>query len=637
MAPKMSSRDVQLAADMSKDLASTMSADPSLTPKTAMLRITKEMLANNPFVTPTGCPANTLPPELLAHIFLVGTQMEAEADYEEDEEDEEDFDMEEYDLRDGWTDEEDVDPEDLDTSVVAKLRSKGKVVEGADGKMDIDGEDEENDEDEEDERVLPFQVLVSHVCRHWREVAIESPVLWTTLHFTEGAPFEKSKTWIQRAKGTPLDIHLDCTIPVDVHDEEGHINEDEPENSDTAPTVDAQITAIHGHQYATEHAGCLHAPPPFSLSDLGQILDIIVPFVAQWRSLEVTTSVWEYMHALLSRLSECPSAPLLETLEFYHYDEVEDYETFSPAELGEPFLIFNGNAPKLRDVALWGVHLDWDRSLTLLCDLRDLELTYHAEDVRPSYATFTQIIASSPNLRTLGLCLSGPKENEPEDNPWGTDVMEIPSLMDLVFCFHKASYAFALIKKFSLPNVHSLALDFDGEDYTDFVAQLARPMPKSTKSILAGLEHMKISGLPCNKASVELLFRQLAGLKSFNVNCSGEAEEELFKQLLPQKPVAGGSSSPSQRIYCPNLQSITTTGVSGPEMRLFVEARKGAGVPLKRVMMSEEDVVDEKDLKWLRAHVEEVDFFEPSDSEEEFLDEDEELLMMSDDDGMNEA
>ncbi|KAH0586359.1 hypothetical protein H2248_007600 [Termitomyces sp. 'cryptogamus'] len=623
MVPNPSSRDAQLAADLKKEVLSAMNADSSLTPQAAMIKITKEMLTNNPFVTPAGCPVNALPPELLAHIFVVGTEMEAEGEDNEDEDD--GYESTDVDLKDGWTDEEDVDPHELDAAVVARLKSVGKVSQGADGAMDVDGDDDSSDEEEEDEEMsLPFQVLVSHVCRHWRHVAIETPELWTTIDFEEGAPFEKSKVWIERGKGRPLDIKIDCSIPpVDQDpddDADATSDSDLDSDSDESNSIESITSASHGHQYVTEHGDCIHEPPPISLVDLKQILDIIVPLVAQWRSLEITTSVWEYMHALLSRLSECPSAPLLETLEFYHYDDVEDNETFSPAELKEPFLIFNGNAPKLRNIALWGVHLDWDRSLTLLSDLHDLEMVYHTEDVRPSYATFTQMIASSPNLHNLGLCLSGPKQHDPEDNDWGTDIIEIPSLKELVFCYHKPPYAIALLKKLSVPNVHSLTLDFDEEDYTEFVKQLTLPMPKTNKSILAGLEEMKISGLPCNKASMESMLGQLTGLKSINIKCLNEHDQEIYSQLFPTTVTEDGSTSQKQKIYCPNLHTITSTGIPGYDLRLLVEARKAAGVPIRRVMMSDEDDIGEEEIKWFRENVEELDFFEASDEEFDALD-----------------
>ncbi|KAG6836683.1 hypothetical protein H0H93_004973 [Arthromyces matolae] len=641
---KKNNLESQIASDLKNSLSSAMSKDSSLTPHAAMIKITQDMLKNNPFAPPVGCPVNALPPELLAHIFLVGATMEAEGENEDDIDD--DFDDEEFDvdLKDGWTDEEDVDPEELDDKVVERLKAKGKVTQKTDGAMDIDdeGNDSNGDEtdsdneDEDTEKVLPFQVLVSHVCQHWREVALETPTLWTTLTFSEGAPFERSRTWIQRAKGSPLDIHIDCTIP-DVGEELRPFvgfADDEEEHEDWLPPVASPLVppvatpATHGQRYVDKHASCNHDPPTFSLPDLQVIMDMLVPLVSQWRSLEVTTSAFEYVHTVLSRLSQCPSAPLLETLEFYHYEDVEDYEVFSPAEFRESFLIFNGNAPNLRDVALWGVHLDWDRSISLLSNLRDFELTYHAEDVRPSFDTFAQIIKSSPNLRTLSLCLSGPQKHDSEENNWGMDsenIIEVPSLKDLVFSYHTVAYGIALLKKLSVPNVHSLALDFDGEDFSDFVKQLILPMPKSTKSILTGLEHIKISGLPCDRSTSESMLRQLVNLKTFNINCMNEEEHDMFRKLFPSPPSgASSSSSAARRIFCPNLYMITTSGIPGEEMRAFVEARASAGVPIKRVMMSEEDDVDERDAIWLRAHVEELDFFEPSDSEEEFDDDDSE-------------
>ncbi|KAG5640145.1 hypothetical protein DXG03_000932, partial [Asterophora parasitica] len=465
-----------------------------------------------------------------------------------------------------------------------------------------------------------------------------------------------------RSKGLPLDIHVDCTIPDEHdHDAEGEEDSDEekevPFNPDLydrfgwgSPPLSASAeessaaattATTHGQQYAEDHKDCHHPPPPFSLQDLTQILDLIIPHVARWRSLEVTCSVYEYMYNLLSRLAKCPSAPLLEVLQLYHYEDCEEYEVFEPAALREAFLLFSGNAPVLRDVALWGVHLDWDRSLSFLRGLRDLELTYHAKDVRPSYAAFTSIIAASPALRTLSLCLSGPQDHVPSDpsldsgianpNDWGLpeNPISIPSLNDLVLCYHEAAYAVSLLQKLSVPNVHSLALDFDGEDYSAFVRQLAQPMPvpadshPKLPSILAGLEHLKISGLPCDARSIDAMYEQLGGLQTINLNCSGEDEEKLFRRLYKPSSSSSSSVTPGQnitKIVCPKLHTVTTTGIPGAEMRQFVEARRAAGVPIKRVMLSEEDDVDEKDEKWLRAHVEEFDFFEPSDSEEEFDD-----------------
>jgi hypothetical protein len=59
-----------------------------------------------------------------------------------------------------------------------------------------DSDDEEEEDDEEDEEPdLAFQVLVSHVCRHWREIALGTHTLWTTLQFSGHLKLEKV-TWL---------------------------------------------------------------------------------------------------------------------------------------------------------------------------------------------------------------------------------------------------------------------------------------------------------------------------------------------------------------------------------------------------------------------------------------------------------
>ena len=584
--------------DLVDNLAKAMGNDASLTPEAAMLKITMDMLANNPYVPPKGCPVNDLPPELLAYVFQVGAQMEAEGDLSEGDDDD--------DLADeGSTDNDGMEVDG--PSREDKTSDEGKL-EATEGE-EFEGESEFEDS------TLPFQVLVSHVCRHWREIALESPTLWTTLSFTEGSSFEKSSIWIQRSKGLPLDIHIDCTIPDD------EVLPFTPGEGDAAAdsALSATLAETHGQLYTEEHSECLHPPPALSLPDLSAILDILVPYIAQWRHFELTCSLYDYMHRLLARFSQCPAAPLLETLQLYHYEDCENYEVFSPRELGTSFLIFNGEAPMLRNVSLWGVHLDWDRSVSLLSGLRDLELAYHAKNVRPSWSTFAKMISSSPDIRTLTLCQSGPARDE-DENDWGTEPFEIQSLTDLVLCYHEQTYAIGLIRKLSVPNLHSLTLDYDDEDYSEFAQYLTLPMPGRKKSWLAGLENLKIAGLPCNDKTIDTIFEQLVGLKMLNLNCSRDDEEKYFIRLLDS---TSGLGTAGFKLYCPNLHTITTSGITGTQMKAFIAGRKAARAPIKKVLMSGRDEVDEQQEQWMRGNVEEFEFFEPSDSEEEFVDEDE--------------
>jgi len=154
-------------------------------------------------------------------------------------------------------------------------------------------------------------------------------------------------------------------------------------------------------------------------------------------------------------------------------------------------------------------------------------------------------------------------------------------------------------------------------------------------------------------ASAEAFLGQLVNLRSLNIKVVGPEEALIFQKLIdPQatpspdsaiatgdnpltplvaappsegnlapRPAAGSSSKPNlPNIFCPKLEAITTDQVDGPELKALVTKRRELGVPLKSLYISEHDEVSKKDEKWLRANLEEVQFFEPSDSEDEYDD-----------------
>lgn len=527
-------------------------------PRHVIDKMAEEALKNNPFNPPVGCPINNLPNEILAYIFHVGTFMD----------DEEDEEVGEEEAVRSWGGVE-YDEEEFATESDSSVGSRGDEPESAE---------------------LPFQVLVSHVCKHWREVAIDSPELWNFITFSEGPPFSRSKIWIERSKGQTLNIDIDCTRPKDGNPDSDMIEDQEPE-------------------------------PFFSESDFSTILDVIIPHVDRWRSLEVMVNLYPYIHTLLGRLAECESAPFLELLQLYHYEDGDDFDEFQPPHLAQGLVLFHNNAPKLEHVALWGVHLAWSET-SILSGLRELELAYQPKNVRPSWADFARILEQSPDINTLTLCLSGPAGLPTE---WPTDIIELPSLKNLVLAYHEPEYICALLQLISVPNVTSLALDFDDSDYSSLAHQLATAAPGKKKSLLAGLENLKISGLPCKTDAIHQIYGQLVNLQSLNLNCSF-LEDAFFDILTKPIPNSSTTQTTSTSLYCPNLVAITTNGIDGKTMRNFVEARRAAGAPIKKVFMSEEDQISERDEEWLTKHTETFKFFEPSDSEDEV-----EVLELDDD------
>ncbi|KAH9065434.1 hypothetical protein EDB87DRAFT_1803443 [Lactarius vividus] len=477
----------------------------------------------DPFITPSdGTPVNNLPNELLSSIFTLGSDAEKS------------------------------------------------------GYDDIAAEEEE----EEEGPRLPFQVLVSHVCRRWREVVIGIPTLWTYLDFAEGPPFNKSQAWLERSKDQPLDIEIDCTIDSDPE------SESEPDDE------------------SEDQADSCHVSP----ADLPVVRDLILPHSARWRTFELLVDDFHLMYNTLATLSRVLEAPELRALRLCHYDDNENYDHFSPVNLKQPFFTpFSGRAPELGLVTLWGVHVDWE-TCAFLQGLEELELAYHAKDVRPPYKIFTRILQGSPDLHTLTLSASGPA-GDPEVD-WPANVIELPSVRQLGLAFLEPSYASALLKRLVFPNLLVLSLDFDQDDYSSFIIeQLAKPAPNQRHSLCHNLVDLKLSGMQCSTKAVSRFYFALSNLVSLDINCN-HLRAEFFSNLGVMKFV----DEPYEYII-PKLTTLTTSGISGERVcNLLIQRPK-----IKHLRMDSEADMREEDEDWLRAHTESFDFFDNSDDEDDVI------------------
>lgn len=543
-----------------------------------------------------------------------------------------------------------------------------------------DDEDDEDDEEEEDEygfairrrrplRRLPFKVLVSHICRRWRTVVIETSTLWTHLNFAEGPPFAKSRTWLERSKECALDIELDCTVDDD--DEEEEEEEVDSDESDDLP--DASSNNDVGERVAPEEgrdaqSGDVTAPVktkarkfPGRVSpvSLPTVRDLILPHAWRWRIFELMVNDYQIMHGILSTLSSIPEATQLQVLRLYHYDDddSDEYDRFRPPHLRQPFFApFCGRAPNLVQLALWGVHVDWTACADnlLLQGLEELELAYHAKDVRPPYAIFARTLQRSPDLHILTLCASGPA-GDPED--WPADAIELPSVKHLVLAFVEPPYASALMKRLVFPNLSTLALDFDAGDYSSFLAQLAQPPRPPTHltttttattiqrhALCHTLVDLKISGMQCTEAALAAFYAALGNLASLNLNCY-HLPTHFFQLLFPHVRDDSDSDSDSdsddkhsdddsdgqrrqrrqrqrqhEGCYLPKLETLSTSGIDGAEICDLL--RRRVEVPLKHVLMDSAADVDIDEEAWIRGRVETFDFFDGSDDEDDDDDDD---------------
>jgi hypothetical protein len=375
--------------------------------------------------------------------------------------------------------------------------------------------------------------------------------------------------------------------------------------------------------------------PLHSIDDVDTMVNILAPHIDRWRSLEIMVQDYGYMHRFLKRFSQFPGAPQLEVLELYHYEDNEDRSAFQPAELNDHFDIFQGNTPKLNSVSLWGVHISWpvlclDSTCahtlcprSILSNVKDLELAYHTYDVRPSYNALSSYLRSSTQLHTLALCQSGPAGTRLDWPTVRESIIELPSVRELALMYQECDYVCALLDRLILPNLESLAVDFDEEDYSALARHLSGPAAGDVqgRSLLSRLTRLKIAGFNTDENGIDLIYGQLDQLKALNLNID-TLEMVWFNKLKSPRPQASPSSSSlasnaasGSQMYLPNMDTFTVAGLDGPELREFAEMRKEKGIPLKKLFASDDARVSKKDLKWLQENVD-FEYFEPSDTEE---------------------
>ena len=551
--------DQSFQDEISKSLAQALKDNPNLTPQEVLLSIQRDMLEHNPYTPPKdgSCPINKLPSKLLASIFRQGIDMQHE-EWEEMISDEGEW--------------EDVDDDD----------------EAEDSDEDGNDADESSESPSsaivDDRDTFPLQVLVSHICRRWRSLALHTPELWTAFTFRKQLRLDKAKAYISRSGGSPLRISVDCQFPYQDQSEEGDIQ---------------------------EHDECRIKQSCLSLEDLSQILDLLDPETFRLQEFSFRANTYNYVHLLLARLQKMPAAQLLESFQIYLNRDQDDHGTPSPSDGSLGYLPFQGQVPNLKEVTLCGVPIDWD-SATFLRGLRRLGLENLSTDIRPSYPTFAQTLKASPELEALSLSRAGPSwPDGASEEIWSRELLIMPSLKELSLKYHDPSYASALIRRVHLPNLKKLSLYFnDGIDCSEFVRVLAKPVEDSRQSVLQRISQLTILGLPCDVASMEIFLSQLTALKSLSIPTFGEEEEMIFEKIIDPtslrcaETVMGGLPG----VFCPQLEEVIIGGCDGGRLKKFIISRRDAGAPLKRMVLNENDDISKEDEHWIRRNVQDLRF-----------------------------
>jgi hypothetical protein len=148
----------------------------------------------------------------------------------------------------------------------------------------------------------------------------------------------------------------------------------------------------------------------------------------RWRSISIKSDIWVPVNTFLRALV-IPSLPLLESISIERHNQVIE-GGYVPSDLPPTQFFGNGTlVPKVRELCLSAVCVDWTSIAVSFQNLRKLEITNQLSDDGPTFGQFVALITASPKLETLDISGYCPELSTQTQ----TSLVCFPALKHLVF------------------------------------------------------------------------------------------------------------------------------------------------------------------------------------------------------------
>lgn len=466
------------------------------------------------------------------------------------------------------------------------------------------------------EKPQRYQGLISLVCHRWRAVMEGTPLAWINITVLDRQPFTITKRFLRLSRT--------CLINI----------------------------AINWREFLPEDQ---RVPlKAYNVNEMDHLFGLLWPEAHRWRNLSVAVEDYSLIRYVIQGL-QWVAAPNLRMLWLSRHDVEEQEEDLVPPEEATKYRLFQSTtgAPRLRDVTLWGAHIDWS-SPFLSSNLRKLALCFHYVDVRPEPRRFLEILSSSSEtLEELTLESSGPIFDSADWALCVSSKIELPNLHMLKIAFVSANYARRMLDILVARNVKELTLDFEDwemheHEWNAFIKKLCTGDISSKEPMFPALTSLGLLSLPAEPIHLGTLLYYHPKITSLVINFSYVDSDLLDRlgvpipkigvpiSLLPEwaitlrsqvsqyhvKSRTGDQSAMRKLWLCPELRKLKVYGVTGEQLRLLVAGRKEGGIPLKEVWYADTCTLKMSDRAWLKANLEVFEEFEDDEDEIEEIDED---------------
>lgn len=405
-------------------------------------------------------------------------------------------------------------------------------------------------------RGVPFEIMVSHVCRRWRHVAINLAALWSNIYVMPFQSPDLLETYLERSQKRLLDIVL-------------------------SPNR-------HGQAGKEED------------SSLALSLTMLISHVERWRLFSIYSCSYRTIKEIVTAIRRL-SAPKL-----VHFDvslwENEHQSNLSSPDFAFDGAIFMGGAPCLSYFQCIAVSIRscWPTlPLQALTSLRLDTCSFDDSHGHHSAAPLTrhqfhQLLTSVPSLRNLKL---GGLIFKPEENTEPL-VIVLSQLVSADFDFDlDDKYTRDVMSTISSPALTSMA-------FGDMPAQVIDAFVDATKQSQNWLKYPKLTRLEFN----DIYFLPHIHLNSHFVDALPTITHISFRSctVVVLEALAELDSRAEGTVPWPNLRTITINPFTNEWVKPlcdFIAARTGSGYPLESIRLSQRDIMTLSSAEFFRGNV----------------------------------
>ncbi|KAG9314072.1 hypothetical protein JVU11DRAFT_4853 [Chiua virens] len=393
------------------------------------------------------------------------------------------------------------------------------------------------------------RLRLTWVCKTWRRLMIDDPMLWNAIWFHDAPPYERSWEWFHRAGSSRLDIRL---------------NE-----------VDPKWTTVQDS-------------PKITGQQMSDILDKLFTKLSQIRMLVVIVDSWSPALTVLQKLQSAGNAgtPInIERLEIHRSGLPYIWlgPGFDVQNQPYPAVLFGGQTNSLRYLCLSGLHIDFND--TPLSNLTTLDLRHIAIESSPTLKRFREVLQNCPNLDKLTLDGCGPQL---EERRFDHTPVLLPNLKILTLGSFNLSFACFVVAQIDAPRVRDLTLmSMLGSDYIPLIAMLKG---RFTQVRILTLYNME---LQMNLVGKRTFVRWLDTMPEIGYARFARMNPEVLN-LFAENPVNYRVPNEGERkavaatchVLCPKFQCMEVQAMPAEAIAKLCRLRKGVGVPMKKLYLN---------------------------------------------------